>query len=164
MSKGGRRPGAGRKPGSANRRTREIADRAAAIGITPLEFLLNVMRDEACPKDADLAQKIAFHTLRFEAAKAAAPYLHPRLSQREEPVTIEPLTGTLSEQASKVLAAIAAGSVTPSQGATVLQALSTHANIIKIDDLVRRVTVLEESNLISNPKGDTHGTKSRTPH
>jgi hypothetical protein len=32
MSRGGRRDGAGRKPGSANVRTREIADQAAAGG------------------------------------------------------------------------------------------------------------------------------------
>jgi hypothetical protein len=43
---GGKRPGAGRKPGSANRKTREIADTAAKAGITPLEWMLSVIRDE----------------------------------------------------------------------------------------------------------------------
>lgn len=70
MARGGARPGAGRKPGSANKRTREIADAAAAEGKTPLEYLLEVMRGS----DPDKA---------FEAAKAAAPYCHPRLSSIE---------------------------------------------------------------------------------
>jgi hypothetical protein len=72
MARGGARPGAGRKPGSANTRTREIADRAAEEGITPLEFLLNAMRDETLERAE-----------RFDAAKAAAPYCHPRLSNIE---------------------------------------------------------------------------------
>jgi len=72
MARGGKRPGAGRKPGSANTRTREIADKAIAEGITPLEYMLSVLRDE----DAD-------KLVRFEAAKAAAPYVHPKLAAIE---------------------------------------------------------------------------------
>ena len=41
-------------------------------GITPLEFLLAVMRDPKAPPAA-----------RTDAAKAAAPYVHPRLSAIE---------------------------------------------------------------------------------
>jgi hypothetical protein len=36
MNRGGKRAGAGRKPGSLTKKTREIAERAAADGITPL--------------------------------------------------------------------------------------------------------------------------------
>jgi hypothetical protein len=80
--RGGQRKGAGRKPGSATRKTREIADRAMDEGITPLEFMLNVMRKEP---SADLDERglLAAITLRFEAAKAAAPYMHPRLAAVE---------------------------------------------------------------------------------
>jgi len=69
VARGGSRPGAGRKPGAATKRTREIADKAAASGITPLEYMLGILNDGA----ADPAQ-------RFEAAKHAAPYVHPKLS------------------------------------------------------------------------------------
>jgi hypothetical protein len=69
MAHGGARPGSGRKPGSANTKTREIADRAANDGLTPLEFMLEIMRDTSAESG-----------VRFEAAKAAAPYIHPRLS------------------------------------------------------------------------------------
>jgi hypothetical protein len=70
MAKGGRRPGAGRKPGDKNTRSREIADRAMQEGITPLEVMLQIMRKAWDIKDMDKA---------LEAAKDAAPYVHPRL-------------------------------------------------------------------------------------
>jgi len=69
MARGGARTGAGRPRGSASQKTREIADRAASEGITPLDYMLSILRDT----EADKGQ-------RFEAAKAAAPYIHPRLS------------------------------------------------------------------------------------
>lgn len=98
--RGGARKGAGRKPGSANTKTREIANRAAEEGITPLEVMLDNMRF-AHGKAADvLAQLLAcgaetpeafnefkellrFRGMAQEAAKDAAPYLHPRLSSVE---------------------------------------------------------------------------------
>lgn len=65
---GGKRPGAGRKPGARNLRTEAQVKAAEAGGITPLEYLLSVMRD----KSRDDNQRI-------DAAKAAAPYVHPKL-------------------------------------------------------------------------------------
>lgn len=89
--RGGKRSGAGRKKGSANKRTREIADKAAAEGITPLEYMLNVMRSPMPPElqkavdDGSLNEDVVtalmnWHRMRYEAAKDAAPYLHPRLT------------------------------------------------------------------------------------
>lgn len=66
---GGKRAGAGRKKGSKNRKTSEIAMKAAGEGITPLEYMLKVMRD----KNADTSR-------RDDMAKAAASFVHPRLS------------------------------------------------------------------------------------
>ena len=80
--RGGKRVGAGRKKGSATKRTREIADRAAKEGITPLEFMLDVMRNEP-PAGLEPSDELKATTLRFEAAKAAAPYMHPRLAAVE---------------------------------------------------------------------------------
>lgn len=70
--KGGYRPGAGRKPGAINRKTQEIALRACDEGLTPVEYLLAVMRDESNEQ-----------AVRIDAAKAAAPYCHPRLQAVE---------------------------------------------------------------------------------
>ncbi len=72
MARGGFRSGAGRPKGAKNRRTRlqeEASKQALKGGITPLEFLLGIMRDENEAKG-----------VRMAAAKAALPYCHPRLS------------------------------------------------------------------------------------
>lgn len=71
MAHGGKRVGAGRKAGSATRKTRAIAERASAEGITPLEVMLQAMRKhvEAERWDEAAAQ-----------AKDAAPYMHPKLA------------------------------------------------------------------------------------
>jgi hypothetical protein len=76
----------GRQKGIANKRTREIADAAVNEGITPLEWMLQVLRDEnADPERRD------------EMAKAAAPYIHPRLSSVEAQVAITGHEAALAE-------------------------------------------------------------------
>lgn len=88
-SKPGERRG-GRQKGAANKRSREIANKAAESGLTPLEFMLDVLRAEMPPELKERIEKeelseelvkavVAWHAHRFEAAKAAAPYIHPRL-------------------------------------------------------------------------------------
>lgn len=74
---GGKRPGAGRPRGSRNRRTRETIA-AVEQGLTPLAYLTSVYRDESI----DIR-------CRLEAAKAAAPYVHPKLSQIEVQATAD---------------------------------------------------------------------------
>jgi hypothetical protein len=66
----------GRKKGSVDKRKREAE--IAASGLTPLDYLLGIVRAET-PSGLDASVVIARETLRFEAAKAAAPYCHPRL-------------------------------------------------------------------------------------
>lgn len=80
--RGGSRTGAGRKPGSVTKRTREIAEKAMDEGITPLEFMLQLMRSEPPEGIGDMA-KVGHKELQFEAAKAALPYMHPRLAAIE---------------------------------------------------------------------------------
>lgn len=71
MAKGGARIGAGRKPGSVTQKTRDIAAKATANGITPLEVMLAAMR---AAQDDGNAREAAFY------ANMAAPYMHARLS------------------------------------------------------------------------------------
>ncbi len=83
MARGGRRPGSGRKPGSANKRTREVADKAAADGITPLEVMLNTMKalwEDALDDDGKLTN-IEKALAACSVGKDAAPYMHPRMQQ-----------------------------------------------------------------------------------
>jgi hypothetical protein len=44
MPRGGKREGAGRKPGAVTKKQRAIAEKATAEGLTPLEVILNNMR------------------------------------------------------------------------------------------------------------------------
>lgn len=105
MARGGARPGSGRKPGEANKRSQEIAAKAQADGITPLEVMLRAMRehveladalrDQAIEAeaavligdvDADMPMKLRRAALgaigdASTLAKDAAPYMHARLAQ-----------------------------------------------------------------------------------
>jgi hypothetical protein len=69
MPRGGQRENAGRKRGTPNKATAARQAEVEASGITPLEYMLKVLRDE----NANPHQ-------RFEAAKSAAPYVHPKLA------------------------------------------------------------------------------------
>jgi hypothetical protein len=69
--RGGNRPGAGRKPGSSNKKTRALALEAAAAGMSPVGVLLHHMR--AAHAAGDVATAV-------DCATRAAPFIHPRLS------------------------------------------------------------------------------------
>jgi hypothetical protein len=62
----------GRQRGTPNRATAARAAAIAASGLTPLDYLLDVMRDTGNELDK-----------RLDAAKAAAPYVHPKLASVE---------------------------------------------------------------------------------
>lgn len=75
---GGKRSGAGRKPGSVTRKTRETAEKAHAEGITPLEVMLSAMRKAYEEDRLDAA---------FGYAKDAAPYMHAKLANVQAEVS-----------------------------------------------------------------------------
>jgi hypothetical protein len=79
MSHGGRRPGSGRKKSGTNRLDTEARQQAMESGISPLDYMLSIMRHP----DSTAAQKM-------EAAKGAAPYVHARLAhiEKETDVTV----------------------------------------------------------------------------
>lgn len=81
--KGGKRVGAGRKKGVPNKRTAELQAQVEAEGITPLEFMLNIMRTEPGDEIEDPRVLTDMLAMRFEAAKAAAPYVHAKLAAIE---------------------------------------------------------------------------------
>lgn len=78
-TRGGKRTNAGRPPGACNVRTREIADQAIAMGLSPLEVMLAAMRVWIEAGDYKSAVTVA---------AMAAPYIHPR---------VNPATGHRSE-------------------------------------------------------------------
>ncbi len=62
----------GRKKGTPNKASAAKAAEIAASGLTPLDYMLSVMRDEKADQKR-----------RDEMAKAAAPYVHPKLATME---------------------------------------------------------------------------------
>lgn len=58
----------GRKKGSGNKATAAQAAAVAASGLTPLDYLLSVMRNDSL----EVGQRV-------DAGKAAAAYVHPKL-------------------------------------------------------------------------------------
>jgi hypothetical protein len=82
--KGGKREGAGRPKGSLSRRTRAIAEKAAAEGITPLEVMIRAMRHFW--QQATRGPVIDANLLKEAAALAekCAPFMHPRLAAVEQ--------------------------------------------------------------------------------
>ena len=72
MSAGGKRQGAGRRKGSPNRTTAERIAEVAASGLTPLDHMLQVLRDP-----------LQSAARRDWAAEKAAPYCHAKLAQKE---------------------------------------------------------------------------------
>jgi hypothetical protein len=62
----------GRPKGSPNKASIARAAAIAASGLTPLDYMLQQMRDD----NADPA-------MRLDAARSAAPYVHPRLAQTQ---------------------------------------------------------------------------------
>lgn len=90
-SRGGKRPGSGRKKGSVTRRTQEIIAAVAADGESPLEYMLRVMRTADDDKRRDAM------------AVAAAPFLHPRLAAIQhtgkdgDPIQVEEVSATTEE-------------------------------------------------------------------
>jgi hypothetical protein len=62
----------GRQKGTPNRATAAKVKEIAESGLTPLDFMLEVMRDTS--QD---------YAIRMDAAKSAAPYVHPKLASVE---------------------------------------------------------------------------------
>lgn len=67
----GRKTG-GRTKGVPNKATAAKAAAVEASGLTPLDYMLSVMRDTKAAQD-----------VRLDAANKAAPYVHPKLSSIE---------------------------------------------------------------------------------
>ena len=68
MPRGSYRPGAGRPQGSKTRvKPAEVEPMAVRLGLTPLEYMLTVMRDETADPER-----------RAQMAMAAAPFVHAK--------------------------------------------------------------------------------------
>lgn len=87
----------GRKAGTPNKRTEETMRKAKASGLTPLDFMLKILRDE----DESMEN-------RCWAAEKAAPYVHAKLASVEHKGGIDVTTQTKEQRDAAVAAALRA--------------------------------------------------------
>lgn len=105
MARGGKRPGAGRKPGTVTKKRNlaqaatESTIKALTEGVTPLDILIGAMK-EAYDKGGFMAAA--------PFAKEAAPYVHPKLSSIE--AKVDNIHRDAAELTDADLADIASGS------------------------------------------------------
>jgi hypothetical protein len=116
----------GRKPGSG-----QIGKLRAAIEKDVPEILVSLA---TAAKAGDVG-----------AARLLLERAIPALKPSEEVVRLTLVGESLAEKGHAALAAIADGQIAPSQGATVLTALSTLAKLVETDELVRRIEALEKA-------------------
>ena len=115
MSVGGARENAGRPAGNVNRRSAEVIAKALAEGITPVEFMLKLVRDDT----ADAKERAG-------AAEKSAPNLHPRPAPLERTVEIElPDTSTIDgigQALDKIIQTVGKGEISPGEGQSCVSA------------------------------------------
>lgn len=133
---GGARQGAGRKPGTMNQRTAELAADILGSKKSPLEYLLEVMMDgEADQKRRDWA------------AEKASAYIHPRPASVARPIQINiPSTATASEipgAISDILQAVGRGEISPSEAEGVVSIIEAQRKALETAELLRRIEELE---------------------
>lgn len=78
----GRGKTTGRQVGTPNKKTAARRQGIVGVGESPLEYFLSILRSKA-PDDATPVQIVQREAMKFEAAKAAAPYCHARLAATE---------------------------------------------------------------------------------
>jgi hypothetical protein len=126
----------GRPAGSRNRLTLETLA-LAGDGETPVAYLLGIMRDPEKPQD-----------VRLQAAKFAAPYIHPRPQPEPRFVSFElPEDVGSPEGLSKihlnVLRSVAEGGISLEEAKEVSSILENQRRIIETTELAARLAKLE---------------------
>ena len=116
----------GRKPG-----TGEVAELRAAIS-ERVPKVLEAMLKKALAGDVGAA--------RLLLERAVAP-----LKAADAPVVINLSGKSLADQGRAVLVAVADGQLAPAQGAALVSAIGTLANVEKVEELAARVAALEKS-------------------
>ena len=126
------KPGQSGNPKGRPAGTGEVAKLRAAIADRVPELLAAMM---ARALDGDVG------AARLLLERAIAP-----LKAAEQSQALSLPDGTLTEQGRAVLASVASGELAPGQGAALLGAIGTLARVTEIDELARRIEVLEEKN------------------
>lgn len=106
---------------------------------------LRALLEPDAPKLVQKARELALEG-DTAALRLCIERLIPPLKTRDEAVTVNGLRGdqSLTEQGSAIVNALAAGQVTPSEAASLMQTVTAQARIIEIEDLAARIERLEK--------------------
>jgi hypothetical protein len=127
--KGGKREGAGRKKGSGQ--------------AAHYREMLEPYAEEIIERVVGMAKEGDMAALRLCLDRLCAP-----LRPTDRLVTIEGMSDVreLSDKGELILENVAKGEITPSEASNLLNAISSQARIIEVDELERRVAELEQGN------------------
>jgi hypothetical protein len=113
---------------------------------TQLRALLAPHTQAPVNKTVELAKSGDTTTLRLGLERIMAS-----IRAQDEPVCIDPPGTTRTEKAQTLVDASLTGQITPSEAATLLQALATQARVIESEELALRLAALEAK---QGPAGD----------
>jgi hypothetical protein len=127
--------GQGRPRGARNKRTRQLLA-LAGEGESPVEFALNVMRDDTKTLD-----------VRLYAARMVAPYIHARPAPAGEIVTFElPEASTLknlTDAVATILKAVSKGQLSVTTGRDLVAMIDVQRKSIELVEIEKRSEALE---------------------
>ena len=75
--------------------------------------------------------------------------LIPAMKPHDEPIKLEGLEGSLTEQGQAVIKGMSGGGITPGDASEMLRALTSQARIVEIDKLEQRINALEDRSKIN---------------
>ncbi len=113
---------------------------AAAVsdGITPVEYMLKVLRDE------DASDKA-----RAWAAEKAAPFIHPRPAPLARQIEIDlPDTSTIegiSTALNRITQAVASGTITTAEAQGLVSTVESQRKVIETGEMMDRIAALERA-------------------
>lgn len=135
-SHGGARQGAGRKPGSVAIRSAEALSEAMEGGTLPVEYLLDLMRDETRDEKT-----------RSWAAEKAAPFCHPRPAPTPRTIEIDlpdiSSVDGIKAAIAKVAQETALGNLSPSEAQSLVSIIDAQKDAITTGEILERLERLE---------------------
>ena len=135
---GGRRDGRGRFPKGTSGNPRGRQPR----GLATVERLRTALAEELPAIIRSVVEKAKAGDI--GASKLILERLLPPLRSSEVTVVLDGVTGTRTDQGQAILQSMASGVLSPSQAAQLLGALAAQAKIAEVDELERRLALLEE--------------------
>ena len=129
----------GRKPGSRHKRTLATLELVGDEGQTPCAFALELMQN------ADQALGV-----RLEAARIAAPYIHPRPQPEGHIVSFElpediGTSAALAKIHANILKAVAGSTLSVGEAKDIAAMLESHRRTIETVELEDRISRLEKA-------------------